>query len=621
MISSKAVYVDDEARHSNSDSAPIFAEPISEAQPTVAPGDMDYNSREGYGANKVAAEQVLLDSGSPVTVLRPSKIHGAGTARPREWIFVKRVLDGRTAVFLANLGAAVDHPSAAVNIAALIEAVAARPGARILNSADPDAPSALEISRTIARHLDHEWEEILLPDGADERLGVTPWNTTHPIVLDMSAAAELGYEPVGDYAMTVVAEVDWLVTAAHGGPEAWLLPALGDAFFDALLDYAAEDAYLARRRSADGAQPLPRPLDLRRVGTRHAPTRDTHPLARTHVRPARLAVAVDERVDAPQRQALERAAEVKLPAHRRKLPHHGLARPHARSRRPLPGEQSDRRNDDPAVTTRRFTSGKVPSPMRLLVTGGAGFIGSHFVRGSPRARRRGRRPRQADVRRQPRRTSRASSTVPSRATSPTRRRVAAARRRLRRDRQLRRRDARRPLDPRRRREFIETDVLGTQVLLDARASTGAAASCRSRPTRCTATSSDARLVHARTTRFCRRARTRPRRPAATCWCSRTCARYGVDASITRGANTYGPTSIPRSRSRCSSPTRSTTSRCRSTATAAGARLAVRRRPLRRRSSRARARAPGRGLQRRRHEERENIEVVRRDPRAPGADRR
>ncbi len=123
--------------------------------------------------------------------------------------------------------------------------MAARPAARILNSADPDAPSALEIARTIARHLGHEWEEILLPDGADESLGVTPWSSPHPIILDMSAAAELGYTPVGDYAATVVAEVDWLVTAARGGAEAWLLPPPGDAFFDALLDYAAEDAYLA----------------------------------------------------------------------------------------------------------------------------------------------------------------------------------------------------------------------------------------------------------------------------------------------------------------------------------------------------------------------------------------
>ena len=150
MISSKAVYVDGSGNHSNSETAPRFDGPIRETQPTMAPGDGDYNSPEGYGANKVAAEQVLLDSGEPVTVLRPSKVHGAGARTPREWVFVKRVLDQRPAVFLAHRGAGVDHTTAAVNIAALVEAVAATPGQRILNSADPDAPSALEISRTIA---------------------------------------------------------------------------------------------------------------------------------------------------------------------------------------------------------------------------------------------------------------------------------------------------------------------------------------------------------------------------------------------------------------------------------------------------------------------------------------
>jgi hypothetical protein len=75
---------------------------------------------------------------------------------------VKRVLDRRPAVFLAHRGAGVDPTSAATNIAPLIEVVAAAPGRRILNSADPDAPSALEISRTIARRLDHRWDEVLL---------------------------------------------------------------------------------------------------------------------------------------------------------------------------------------------------------------------------------------------------------------------------------------------------------------------------------------------------------------------------------------------------------------------------------------------------------------------------
>jgi len=178
-------------------------------------------------------------------VLRPSKIHGAGALRPREWVFVKRVLDCRPAIFLARRGAGVDHPTAAANIAALIEAVAARPGRRILNSADPDAPSALEISRTIARQLGHDWNEVLLGDGAVETLGRHPWDVPHPIVLDMTAAIDLGYTPAGDYATTVAEEVEWLVSAARGGEGAAHLPGPDDAFFAPMLDYTTEDRHFA----------------------------------------------------------------------------------------------------------------------------------------------------------------------------------------------------------------------------------------------------------------------------------------------------------------------------------------------------------------------------------------
>ncbi|MDQ3031518.1 MAG: reductase, partial [Myxococcota bacterium] len=128
MISSKAVYVDDEGRHVNSDERPRFGGPIPESQPTMAPGDGEVDSREGYGSNKVGAERTLLDSGHPVTVLRASKVHGEGAAPPREWVFVKRVLDRRRALFLARRGESIDHTTAAANLARLIEHVAARPG-------------------------------------------------------------------------------------------------------------------------------------------------------------------------------------------------------------------------------------------------------------------------------------------------------------------------------------------------------------------------------------------------------------------------------------------------------------------------------------------------------------
>lgn len=247
MISSKAVYADAEGHHANSDVRPRFDGPVRETQPTMAAGHGDHFTREGYGANKVAAEDVLLDSGAPVTVLRPALIHGAGMTQPREWVFVKRVLDRRPVVLLAHRGEGVVQTSAAANIAALIEVVAAVPGRRILNSADPDAPNALEISRTIARHLGHDWQEVLLDDTADPSLGRTPWDAAHPVVLDMTAAAELGYTPAGDYAATVREAVDWLVGAARGGEGADRLPAPDDSRFGPLLDYAAEDRHLAAR--------------------------------------------------------------------------------------------------------------------------------------------------------------------------------------------------------------------------------------------------------------------------------------------------------------------------------------------------------------------------------------
>jgi nucleoside-diphosphate-sugar epimerase len=222
MISSKAVYADATGRHSNSDNPPQFNGPIAETQATVAPSDIDFNSREGYGRNKVAAENVLL-------------------------VFVKRVLDQREVVLLAGRGRGVDHPSAAANIAALVETVAAKPGQRILNAADPDAPCGAEIARVVARHLGHAWREVLLDDDVPAPLGWHPWSRRHPVVLDMSAALNLGYVPVGDFACTVRDEIDWLTSIAERAGEARLLHDWNDGRLDSAFDYASEDRFLANR--------------------------------------------------------------------------------------------------------------------------------------------------------------------------------------------------------------------------------------------------------------------------------------------------------------------------------------------------------------------------------------
>jgi nucleoside-diphosphate-sugar epimerase len=258
MISSRAVYVDADGNHSNADTPPRFAGLVTETQPTMAPSDdLDHNSREGYGPNKVAAELVLLDSGAPVTVLRPSKIHGIGAVKPNEWVFVKRVLDRRPVVFLAHRGTSVDQTSAAVNIAALIETVAAKPGTRILNSADPDAPDTRRIAATIAGHFGHRFEEILLDGAAEGPLGRLPWPAPYPFALDMSAAEALGYLPAGDYATTIAPTLDWLRAIAidPDGGNARLPAGFDNEYFDAMCDYAAEDRRLRTAEAGPAGDP------------------------------------------------------------------------------------------------------------------------------------------------------------------------------------------------------------------------------------------------------------------------------------------------------------------------------------------------------------------------------
>ena len=297
MLSSKAVYVDSLGRHVNSPDRPVFSGPISEDQPTVAPGNGYFDSPEGYGSNKVAAEHVLLDSGYPVSIVRASKVHGEGASPAREWVFVRRVLDARNAVFLAGSGSGVDHTTAAVNAAALVECIAANPGSRILNSADPDAPSALEISRVVAAYFGHQWEEVLLGGGAESEgsavgegaagvggaggvhgvdgvgsaeapeaggvdgageaeapvagrgrdslhLGAHPWESAAPIVLDTRASAALGYVPEGNYAATVQAELEWLFRSANDRRSA----TDRSEFFNRYVHYFAEDQFLSKWR-------------------------------------------------------------------------------------------------------------------------------------------------------------------------------------------------------------------------------------------------------------------------------------------------------------------------------------------------------------------------------------
>ncbi|HZZ88202.1 MAG TPA: NAD-dependent epimerase/dehydratase family protein [Caulobacteraceae bacterium] len=213
---------------------PEFPVPLTEDQSTVAPGPETYSTR------KAALEQTLLQEATgPVTIVRPFAIHGPGSTHPREWWFVKRILDGRRRIPLALRGESRFHTSASVNIAELIRVALETPATQILNAADPDAPSVAEIGRAVAEVYGVELDLVLLDGPPKGGVGATPWGIPRPIIADTSRAAALGYRPVATYSEAIGAACRSAeALAAAGVPFA---PYLAQMF-----DYAAEDVRLAQ---------------------------------------------------------------------------------------------------------------------------------------------------------------------------------------------------------------------------------------------------------------------------------------------------------------------------------------------------------------------------------------
>jgi nucleoside-diphosphate-sugar epimerase len=247
-ISTGSVYTDDRGRTMDEalsdEDFPVFHGPIRETQSTVPPGDTTYSTK------KSAIEQILLGQDDVrATVIRPWAIYGPGTRFSREWHFVKRALDGRGAVVLADRGQARFHTTSTENLAELIRLAAERPRHGPYNCGDPDPPRVLDIARAIADALGHEWAEILVDRPAGRKpgesfIGDTPWSAVRPLVADMTAAElDLRYRAVTTYPRAVKATCEWLVEATRGKDWREVLPRSAEYMADSF-DYQAEDALI-----------------------------------------------------------------------------------------------------------------------------------------------------------------------------------------------------------------------------------------------------------------------------------------------------------------------------------------------------------------------------------------
>ncbi|HBF32893.1 NAD-dependent epimerase/dehydratase family protein [Rhizobium sp.] len=253
VISSSSVYCDEKGRSLDEallNGFPDLPEAMTESQSTLPPGD------DNYSTKKVALELCLLEkSTSPVTILRPCAIHGVNSVHPREWWFIKRMLDGRSEIPLAYKGQSRFHTTAVANIAGLIDVIVSKASPPILNIGDERCLTVAEIGQTLADYLGFS---VRLVDGDNifpAKIGGTPWSVPTPFMIDSSAARSLGFVPQS-YQTTIGPVCDWLMDVAKRNLPAKLFPVF-DTYKDNPFDYGAEDMFLLSDRTDKRAMASP----------------------------------------------------------------------------------------------------------------------------------------------------------------------------------------------------------------------------------------------------------------------------------------------------------------------------------------------------------------------------
>ena len=190
--------------------------------------------------DKVAVESALRGKVQlPATILRLPMIYGPGDQLHRLYPIIKRVDDGRPAIYLADAVAAwrgprgyVDNVAAAIALAATSEKAAGR----TYNVAERPCFTELEWTRRVTEAMHWKGELVLLPMAdAPPHLRLPVRLEQHWVVDSSRIRSELGYEEPVALPEALARTIDW----ERKNPP---------PFNPAAFDYAAEDAAGVRAR-------------------------------------------------------------------------------------------------------------------------------------------------------------------------------------------------------------------------------------------------------------------------------------------------------------------------------------------------------------------------------------
>jgi len=229
--------------------APLF-EPFGMPIPTREDGlRVDDPSQDEKGFRIARTEDMLFAAQPDATHFRYPWVYGPRQPAPREWSIVRRILDERPRIIVAEDGLSLSSFGYVENLAhALLLAVdqPEKAAGQVYNAADQQVLSIRQVIETIAKAMGHQWEIVSMPweiAWPARPLVAQPW-TTHRIVSTGKLEAELGYRDVVPPREGLARTAKWLAEnpPAPGGVEEMVLQ---DPF-----DYRAEDALVTAYREA-----------------------------------------------------------------------------------------------------------------------------------------------------------------------------------------------------------------------------------------------------------------------------------------------------------------------------------------------------------------------------------
>ena len=224
--------------------------------PLPTPEDAPTSSEDEDGKSYRVArtEQYVFECHPSATHFRYPYVYGPRQLVPREWCVVKRILDGRRQIVLADGGQSVHSFGYVDNLAHAIHLAVDQPelaAGRIFNAADEEALTVRQVVEICAATLGAELEIVSMP--AELAVPAKPLMmgpSTHHRVFDISALRHvLGYRDVVSAREAVGRTARWLAENPHP-PASMVERILEDPF-----DYENEDRLIVWWKSATATPP------------------------------------------------------------------------------------------------------------------------------------------------------------------------------------------------------------------------------------------------------------------------------------------------------------------------------------------------------------------------------